>query len=331
MVSHSVDRYRRAFAACMTTAEIGRLFASIRSEINRPTNYSKRLFERNSALVDCVLVRLGELALPISGRPFHSDEFAVAAIGGYGRREMYPFSDIDLAFIVTERNTVLCLISDTYKRLIREVQCFAPEIGIDYDFHHIPSLEHLGHRTLTAFLDMRWIFGNSLMFERFGNAFRQCIRERRDEFRRAKYEERHSVIATWGGAEGSRQCLNVKNGYGGLRDFHVTNWIGQVQYGVGASDVWKCMVDDGIATWPELTTAFQLRSLLRLIRIHQHIEAGYYENSVHVGDIEALAKRLEYSGIPGRPVADSFMQDCHKAMSFVGVLFERVRTRCLEQ
>ncbi|MBI5101757.1 MAG: [protein-PII] uridylyltransferase [Nitrospirae bacterium] len=149
---------------------------------------------------------------------------ALVATGGYGRMEMAPYSDVDIMFLVGDRDDtsgierILYSLWDTGLDISHCVR--TPEDCLDEAFKDI--------RTRTSLLESRFICGNAGLFEKFKkDIYPEIAFRKQKDFVREKLREsgrRHL-------SSGSSVFLlepHVKEGEGGLRDIHTAYWLSKV-------------------------------------------------------------------------------------------------------
>jgi len=155
-------------------------------------------------------------------------QLAVLAIGGYGRQELAPFSDVDLMFLVKSRRSQ----KDAHQ--IQCMLCLLWDMGIQVG-HSVRSLKEamqVGHEdlvSLNSMLDARLIVGGEDLYAEFEEKLSQSIRHKRktvEERMLASIEERHLSQ----GGTAFIQEPNVKEAKGGLRDFQYIGWIVKALY-----------------------------------------------------------------------------------------------------
>lgn len=148
---------------------------------------------------------------------------SVVAVGGYGRRELSPHSDIDLAIIPLDENdahaesTIRALYQSITDRLSTNLR-----LKVDYGFRPVDDATSLDPKSRTGFLEARLVVGEPKAFTDFMDAFWDSFP--RGQFLIAKLEERAQRLA--------RTHLtplvltpDLLSGAGGLRCVHTADWI----------------------------------------------------------------------------------------------------------
>ena len=179
-----------------------------------------------SSLIDAVIVRLWD---EFAAGAAPTEGFCVAALGGYGRRTLFPFSDVDLLFLSEK--------SSGQDQTARKV--IAPLSQSLWDLHVRVSPTtrtlaecgrlHPGNIEFNiALLDCRWICGDTRLFEKLQDrVLPKMVAREADglmreltELARARYDKYGHTIF--------HLEPNIKDGPGGLRDYQVACWLAQI-------------------------------------------------------------------------------------------------------
>jgi [protein-PII] uridylyltransferase len=216
---------------------------------------------------------------------------ALVAVGGYGRAELYPHSDVD----------VLILLDDDLPA--PEQARFEPLIGLFWDVglpvgHSVRSLsvcleEAARDVTIqTNLLESRLVIGNAGLYARFRQRYRAMLDP--IAFHEAKRLEQHD---RHGRAEDRALRLepDVKEHPGGLRDLHTVQWVSQAA-GLPAS--LHGLAREGLLSPAEARRIGALAGFLAQLRIRLHLAAGRREDRLAFELQERLAAEM---GIPPRP------------------------------
>ena len=162
--------------------------------------------------------------------PSDAEHMAVIATGGYGRRLLAPFSDVDLLFLLPYKQTpwgesvveyVLYLLWDLGLKVGHATR------SIDQSL----KLARADVTIRTTLLDARLILGDDLLFQDLLGRFRrdlvQATARQFVEAKLAERDERHRRA----GESRYRVEPNIKDGKGGLRDLHTLHWLSKYLYG----------------------------------------------------------------------------------------------------
>ena len=233
-----------------------------------------------------------------------SEHICLVATGGYGRRQLAFYSDIDVMFLIpykpgpwVEKVTefmlqVLWDLGLTVGHALRTgddcIQMAEGDISIK-----------------TSLLDARYLTGEKKLFEKFEKKFRKkIISGKGRQFVEDKLEERDRRHQRMGN---SRYVVepNLKEGKGGLRDLHTLFWLARFLYRV--EDI-SGLVLKKIFTSKELETFRRAENFLWTVRQHLHLQNGRAEERVTFDMQLALAKEFRYQDHPGLNKVERFMK-----------------------
>jgi [protein-PII] uridylyltransferase len=175
-------------------------------------------------LLDDALNDLGE-----SGSKGLLNEIAIVAHGGYGRRDVAPFSDVDL--MILHRPSASARLFPLAERLVRDVFDVGLELG-----HSVRTVSQACRMAsadamiCTSLVDSRLLAGSTAIFDNFTHLFRQRIAWRRQRLLRGIGKARHEERRRYGETVFLLEP-NIKRSRGALRDLAMLRWIGFVRYG----------------------------------------------------------------------------------------------------
>lgn len=189
--------------------------------------------EQRASLIDIILRHLFDTACQNHAPGTKCTGLSLIAVGGYGRGELNPFSDVDILFLHGDGRNAL---SPAMNAVIQAVLYMLWDVGFKVG-HATRSIKgacaHANDDSLskTALLEARHVTGDPALFERLKTAFIQhCIKGQEDAYIRDRVlnqAERHQKF----GRTVFLQEPNVKNGCGGLRDYQNLLWISWVKVG----------------------------------------------------------------------------------------------------
>jgi len=248
---------------------------------------------------DLVVQRLYPNANPSSG-----ERIAVAGLGGTGRGEMAPYSDLDLMFLCAGNDVPWC--EQVIEALLYILWDMKLKVG-----HSVRTISEMlaaareDMTVRTALLEGRWLWGDEALYAEAVRRFRSDIvagTER--EFVAAKLAERDERHRRMGD---SRYVVepNIKDGKGGLRDLHTLYWIGQYVFGVERPAE---LVDKGLFTVAEFRRFERAERFLWSVRNHLHLAAGRAEERLGFDMQRQIADAMRYADRPGKSAVERFMQ-----------------------
>ena len=245
------------------------------------------LAEKLSALTDDAVTALYEAGSRVY--PEEAKFLAVAAIGGYGRGKLAPYSDIDLLFLHTPRaeqkikpllDFILYALWDAGLAVSQFV--YSPAMALDF-----AKEDHAG---CTSFIDTRPLAGNERLTSEFITRFDKYRERTINEFVTQKLEERSARLVE---DRASRYAVepDIKEGKGGLRDVQTIYWLSRYAYGVRNVDD---QVEAGVLTEEE---AVQFRKAIEFfwsLRVHLHDIKGRADECLTFDVQPEIAERLGY-------------------------------------
>jgi [protein-PII] uridylyltransferase len=244
------------------------------------------------------------------------ERLAVVAVGGYGRAELAPFSDVDLLFLhpykpapYVEQMTEFLMhrLWDLGFKVGNALRTAAESIKL--------AKEDLTVRT--ALLEARFLWGDQALFDELVRLYDRDIRAgHAAEFIEAKLAERDERHRRAGD---SRYLLepNVKEGKGGLRDLQTLTWIGRFLYGVRDPDD---LVTAGVLTPSALATFRRSRRFLWAVRCHLHWLSGRAEERLAFDRQPELARRMGFRDRGRMRAVERFMKRYYLVAKEVGAL-----------
>jgi len=255
------------------------------------------------------------------------DKLVLAAVGGYGRGELNPFSDIDLMFLHSGIDSQL--IEEIAQKLLYFLWDMRLEVG--YSVRTIPDCVEMAKSDSTirtALLDSRYLIGSLQLFKEFekvrtaqilmkgGNAF---IREKVDEQkkRREKY-----------GASVYLLEPNIKEGEGGLRDLHSAMWVAKIKYKI---DQPRELIVKGVLSEEELDSYYAALDYLWRIRNELHYRAGRKSDQLTFDAQTHLAAFFGYTDRGKVLAVEEFMRDYYLHATRVEHYSAMLIARCARQ
>jgi len=225
----------------------------------------------------------------------------LVATGGYGRSELFPYSDIDILVLLDadpgpDERTRL-------ERLIGELWDVGLEVG-----HSVRTVSDCVAAVSTditirtTLLEARFLAGDRKLFRRLESTLARDLdpagfykaKKLEQEQRHAKHQDTPYALEP-----------NLKEAPGGLRDLQVIQWIARA-CGIGRG--WRDLEDHGLIQHDEALQLLRHEALLRNLRIRLHYLAGRREDRIVFDYQTALAEQLGYRETPNRRPSEAMMQ-----------------------
>lgn len=239
---------------------------------------------------------------------------ALMAVGGYGREELYPFSDIDLQFLYSEGE------KKEAARVAEAILYVLWDLGFKVGQAHRTLKQTLDdaradHVVCTNLLDARLVAGDDALFAQWQQRMEaEVLNDSALAFVEAKLAERDSRHARFGDSR-YRLEPNVKEGKGGLRDLHTIWWLARYCYRVQAL---RDFVARGMLTQEEFDAFDEARQFLSRVRIYLHYAANRAEERLTFDRQHELAVMMGYPHPSANRAIERFMRRYFVAVRTVG-------------
>lgn len=241
---------------------------------------------------------------------------AIMAVGGYGRAEMAPFSDVDLLFLVNRKSPAL--IESVVEFMLYVLWDTGLKIGqATRTINECLSLGKADQTIKTSMLECRHICGDRKISSRLENRlWRELFSKSASEFVENKLVERAERHVRQGG---QRYMLepNVKEGKGGLRDLQSLYWI--TKY-ISRARQPEEMVARGFFTQTEYSRFFEAEQFLWTVRCHLHLLTNRASDKLTYDAQVEIARILDFRDGDGLRGVERFMQTYFRHATHVGEL-----------
>lgn len=251
-----------------------------------------------------------------NSNPSAAERMTLIAVGGYGRGEMAPFSDVDIGFLTPWKQT------GWSEQVIESILYSLWDMGLKVG-HSSRSLDEMvreakGDVTVrTALLEARYVWGDTGLYDEAAARFKAEVQAGTARAfiaqKLAERDERHRKMGD------SRYVVepNVKEGKGGLRDLHTLFWIGKFAHGVREP---ADLVEAGLLTKLEYRQFRRAENFLWAVRCHLHTLAGRGEDRLTFDYQREIAERMRYADRPGKSKVERFMHFYFLQAKMVGDL-----------
>jgi [protein-PII] uridylyltransferase len=247
--------------------------------------------------------------------PTSGERLAVIGVGGYGRGEMAPFSDVDLLFLIPYKATawtesviesMLYMLWDLKLKVGHSTRTIRDCVRLGAEDFTIQTAL-LEHRFIAGDLELTAELDKTLKTDLFSGSGRSFIEAKLEEraLRHRKQGLRYQVEP------------NVKEAKGGLRDLQSLFWIAKHIYNVeNAAD----LVERGIFLEEEFKTFVAAEDFLWAVRGHLHLLSGRATEQLTFDMQVAVAEAMGYTDTGGRRGVEVFMQAYFRHATQVGEL-----------
>jgi [protein-PII] uridylyltransferase len=250
-------------------------------------------------LFDLVTQEIYPLPNPTSG-----EQLAIIAVGGYGRGELAPYSDIDLLFLLPYKQTPYT------EQVVEYLLYLLWDLGlkIGQSTRSVEESLRLAKSDLTirtTLLEARYLWGEQALYNelkrRSDSDLRKGSAAQFVEGKLAERDARHKRVGD------SRYQLepNIKEGKGGLRDLHTLFWIAKYIY---RTDDVRTLVDLGVLSAEAAQRFERAQYFLRTVRCHLHYLSGRAEERLTFDMQTEIGRRMGYTDHAGSRGVERFMK-----------------------
>ena len=264
---------------------------------------TRRLLREHARLVDRIVASVWvELGAP--------SEAALIAVGGYGRGELFPHSDVDVLILLPR---ALDAAGTAFvERFIGVLWDTGLEIGHSVRTIAECEAEMTADVTVkTSLLEHRFVSGSRALHRAFGRAFAAAMdvplfyeeKMLEQQQRHLKYHDTAYNLEP-----------NVKESPGGLRDLQTVLWIARAA-GLGRS--WRELAQVGLITPQEARTVSRQERLIGALRVRLHYLAGRREDRLVFDQQSALAHELGLADTAAKRASEQLMQRYYRSAKLV--------------
>ena len=230
------------------------------------------------------------------------------ALGGYGRRELAPQSDIDLMFLYQAGS------GKAVESLIRAVLHPLWDCGfqVGHSVRTIADSIELAETDVTvktSMMEARFLAGSADLFQEFHRKYwRKVVSKNSDLYLDQKLEERRREYQKFGETVYLLEP-NVKKSKGGLRDLHLLQWAGMARF---QAPTIRELSDRGILSRADSLALTEAREFLWRVRALLHVHAGAPQEILTFDEQVWLAQHFGYHDQPHLLAVEQFMQQYYQ-------------------
>jgi len=274
-------------------------------------------------LVDVLLRHVFAAAANAVGPRMTESPLALIALGGYGRGELNPFSDVDVMLLQDES---VGRISAYVEQMAEQILYSLWDVGfkVGHSTRSIKEAVAEANRdmlTKTAMLEARYLAGDNALFTEFRRQFRaKCVEgyERKYvELRMQDQAARHSKF----GDSVYMQEPHLKNGCGGLRDYQNLLWMSYFKE--GALTTTHLVGRDWLSESDQKRIEVAYDFLLR-VRTDVHYASGRSADILHLNLQENIARRLNYPQKTAQHRSETLMREYYEHTRNIFRVTERI-------
>lgn len=237
-------------------------------------------------------------------------DVCLIAVGGYGRDELFPYSDVDLLILLPEH------VDDAVNLRIESIIGLLWDIGLAVG-HSVRNLAECMDEAAkdvtvqTNLLEARFLIGNKTLYQDFQRSFKSAMRPR--AFFEAKMLEQQQRHARSNDTAYNLEP-NVKESPGGLRDLQTILWIAR---SLGLGDSWNALAKQGLISNLEARQIRRHEIHLQMLRVRLHYLANRREDRLLFDFQHDLAAELGCTNTAHRRASERLMYGYYRSAKFV--------------
>jgi [protein-PII] uridylyltransferase len=285
----------------------------------------REVVRQATALTDCLIQALyAAAAAGLAHANFEGN--ALIALGGYGREQLNPRSDIDIMFFYTGKGR------EFSERLAERMLYLMWDLGLDvgYSVRGARDCLDMAERDLTArtaLLDSRFLSGSPAAYKEYEQqVLHKVLGWNGKKYILDKIEENNKRLKKYGSSVYLLEP-NIKEGEGGLRDLHTALWIAQIRYKARSLQE---LVLKGVITEREQQEFDRALDYLWRIRNELHYLSNGKNEQLRFDQQEKIARFLGYKDNRKAPAVEQFMQDYYAHATHVELISSRLITKAAQ-
>jgi [protein-PII] uridylyltransferase len=284
----TVNRYAALFSKPDRLTQFKQLLkqkdAELRQKFNPHLSVAKLLKEK-SDFIDKILSGCWQHFLGD-----YAPQLLLCAVGGYGRKELFPYSDIDILVLLDNHDTA------DYREPLGNFFAFLWDIGLKlgYSVRTVPQCVAAAvddQTIMTSLMESRPIYGSNVLYESLKLAISPDKIWSSDAFFAAKMEEQQQRYARFHDTAYNLEP-NIKEGPGGLRDRHVIAWVFKRHYN---SSTFKELIKYGFLPQSEYAELVAALEVLWRIRYALHLLTNRAEDRLIFDYQRELAQQFGFT------------------------------------
>ena len=283
-----------------------------------------------SASIDTLLVALFDYAIASFTRQHGPQPMPVSllALGGYGREELAPWSDIDVMFLFPAK-TKATLAHPLQEHLTQEILYLLWDCGLKVG-HSTRTLDEVfiearkDIQTKTALLEARLVAGSPALAETFAQTYRNFYTsEDPKAYIAARLDDQNSRRAKFADTVFNQEP-DLKNGVGGLRDYQSTVWMARVKLGINTL---ADLAAQNYLKPADVEAAQRAYEFILRVRNELHFISPRPTDTLNLDTQPRVAENLGYTETDMLQRVEHFMQDYYRAAQTIFRMSKLVESR----
>ncbi len=299
-------------------------FESIKTDFYKHPS-PRRLFKQHCQLVDGLLASIWQ-HMQIDA------DCCLIAVGGYGRGELYPYSDIDLLILLPEARNDDTVLNQKIESLVGLLWDVGLHVGNSVRTLNECMVEAKKDLTVqTNLMESRHLSGDMGLYQHFLAEIDSKLATSTiiEKFYNSKLKEQNLRHARFNDTAYNLEP-NIKESPGGLRDLHTIEWVYQSMHMLQArlaraklvSNTWVALAALNIITPAEARKIQQHQLAIQTLRIRLHFLSNRREDRLLFDFQNALASELGYESTARKRASEQLMQSYYRSAKFISLINE---------
>ncbi|MBY6199326.1 bifunctional uridylyltransferase/uridylyl-removing protein GlnD [Vibrio hangzhouensis] len=293
--------------------------SELKTQLEAFANHQKQEFLNHHPITDLVLGRSDYIDQLLQRLWRHTGlanqtTLSLVAVGGYGRGELHPLSDIDI--LVVSRKKLPSSLETTISEFITLLWDLRLEVG--HAVRTVDECVEIGKADLTVATNLqeaRLLCGSEDTFSQLKSHIDSADFWPSEDFYRAKIEEQRARHAKYHDTTYNLEP-DIKSTPGGLRDIHTLSWVARSHF--GATSLYE-MSRFGFLTDAEYRELVECQNFLWRVRFALHIELRRYDNRLMFAHQAQVAENLGFVG-EGNIAVEMMMKEFYRTLRRVAEL-----------
>ena len=269
--------------------------------------------ERHADLLDAYFCECFEKSMVGPSMGFNKNPYAIIALGGYGRQEQSIHSDVDLLLLFKKN------IPPKAEELIREILYPLWDIGLDIGhatrtIKDCLTLSGNNLEVLTSLLDARFICGMSNLYTEMQSQLRKKIIDKKVKKITTWLIESNQARHQNFGDSTDLLEPNLKDGQGGLRDYHTMLWISKIKSGLKQA---RDMEIYGFLSHDEFQDQSKALAFIWKVRNWLHYLSDRKSDQLYFESQTKIANFLNFRKVNGQQPVERFLSELHGHMELI--------------
>lgn len=314
-----MDAFTMPFQSPLTFSDEQLTISELKQHLEHFAQYQKQEFLNHHPVTDLVLGRSEYMDLLLHRLWQHFGfmdipELGLVAVGGYGRGELHPLSDIDILIISNNK------IAEETERKVSEFITLLWDLRLEvgHAVRTVDECSEIGRADLTVATNLqeaRLLAGSEDTFHRLKMLIHSESFWPSETFYKAKIQEQRERHARYHDTTYNLEP-DIKSTPGGLRDIHTLSWVARRHF--GATSLYE-MSRYGFLTDAEYRELVECQDFLWRVRFALHMELKRYDNRLTFGLQAQVAEHLGFVGEGNRAV-EMMMKEFYRTVRRVAEL-----------